>query len=405
MNSEVRILRDLAERFKQASLDPKQDKKRVLWEDHHSLKKVWIPVIVYMGDWDALGSEILADLECKDPVYREAEFKLKCALFKYEADDDQVIEPWIGMGPYFLSSGWGVEYDRDKPDSASGAYNINAVIQSKEDMCKLIMPGHAIDEQKLKASAEKAEEAIGDIITIDRNRGNAYLTFSGDISTTLGQLLGMEGLMRLLYDDPDLLHELAKFLYEGISKIYDATDEAKDWTLTTWTNHAMPYCAAFPRPKPLTPTESRKIWGFFSAQEFALISPKMHEEFLLRYQLPLMERFGLISYGCCEDLTNKIDMLKQIPNLRRIGISPWADIAKCAEQIQDKYVFSWRPNPATNVCYGWDPDLIRKTTDEALKQASGCIVDIMLKDVQTLQGENWRVAEWVKIIREIAAKY
>ena len=47
----------------------------------------------------------------------------------------------------------------------------------------------------------------------------------------------------------------------------------------------------------------------------------MHEEFLFRYQLPIMEQAGLVAYGCCEDLTCKIDMLRQIPNLRRIAVS------------------------------------------------------------------------------------
>ena len=69
------------------------------------------------------------------------------------------------------------------------------------------------------------------------------------------------------------------------------------------------------------------------------------EEFLLRYQLPILEKFGLVSYGCCEDLTRKIDMLRRIPNLRRIGIAPAADVAKCAEQIGRDYVLSYRPSP------------------------------------------------------------
>ncbi|GAI58840.1 unnamed protein product [marine sediment metagenome] len=51
------------------------------------------------------------------------------------------------------------------------------------------------------------------------------------------------------------------------------------------------------------------------------------------------DKFGLVAYGCCEDLTYKVDMLRQIPNLRRIAVPPFADAAKCAEQIGRDYVF------------------------------------------------------------------
>ena len=110
MDNDISILRDLAHKLKAAGMDPKQDEKRALWKTHHDLKKTKVPIIVYMGAWDALGSEILNEdsIKCTDPIYREAEFKLRKALFKYEVDDDEVIEPWITMGPYFLSSGCSV---------------------------------------------------------------------------------------------------------------------------------------------------------------------------------------------------------------------------------------------------------------------------------------------------------
>ena len=42
----------------------------------------------------------------------------------------------------------------------------------------------------------------------------------------------------------------------------------------------------------------------------AWISPAQHEEFVLNYQLRLLERCGLNSYGCCESYDHKFDMLK-----------------------------------------------------------------------------------------------
>ncbi len=139
-----------------------------------------------------------------------------------------------------------------------------------------------------------------------------------------------------------------------------------------------------------------------AAQEFTAVSPAMHEEFLLQYQLPIMEKFGLTAYGCCEDLTNKIDILRQIPNLRRIAVSPFADAPRCAEQIGTDYVISYRPSPADMVSYGWDTDRIRRILTRDLTACKGTHIDITLKDVETVESDPNRVRNWVQLTREIA---
>jgi len=131
----------------------------------------------------------------------------------------------------------------------------------------------------------------------------------------------------------------------------------------------------------------------------------MHDEFMYRYQMPILEHFGLVAYGCCEDLTNKIDMVRQLPNLRRIAVVPMADVAKSAELIGTDYVFSWRPNPADVMCCGFDRDRIRRIIREGMQAAKDCIVDITLKDVQTIEHEPWRLREWVRLVRDITDDY
>ncbi|MBN1556673.1 MAG: hypothetical protein JW951_00845, partial [Lentisphaerae bacterium] len=108
-------------------------------------------------------------------------------------------------------------------------------------------------------------------------------------------------------------------------------------------------------------------------------------------------------YGCCEDLTHKIDMLRGIPNLRRIAVSPFADAARCAEQIGGDYVLSYRPSPADMVSYGFDPDRIRGILRPDLDacRANGCHVDITLKDVETVEGDPGRARRWTALTREI----
>ena len=122
---------------------------------------------------------------------------------------------------------------------------------------------------------------------------------------------------------------------------------------------------------------------------------------MFQYQRPIMEHFGLVHYGCCEDLTRKIDMLRRVPNLRRIAVSPFADAARCAEQIGSDYVLSYRPSPADMVSYGFDPERIRSILGRDLTACRGCHVDVTLKDVETVQGDSGRVRNWVGLTREV----
>jgi hypothetical protein len=129
----------------------------------------------------------------------------------------------------------------------------------------------------------------------------------------------------------------------------------------------------------------------------------MFYEFMLQYQIPIMANFGLAAYGCCEDLTHKIRVLRRIPNLRRIAVAPAANVAKCAEQIGQDYILSYRPSPTDMVGYGFDPARIRRILRRDLQACNGCHVDITLKDVETVQGDPDRIRKWVQIVREETA--
>ena len=50
---------------------------------------------------------------------------------------------------------------------------------------------------------------------------------------------------------------------------------------------------------------TRDMWGFGESQETVGVSPAMFGEFIFPYQLPLLERFGLNCYGCCEPLDKR----------------------------------------------------------------------------------------------------
>ena len=210
----------------------------------------------------------------------------------------------------------------------------------------------------------------------------------------------------MMVDNPEWLHQIVGFMSDGVLTTHNEAEAAGDWRLCNHQNQAMPYAQELPDPEANSESVNRdKLWGYCASQEMAQVSPEMHDEFILRYQLPIIEKFGLVAYGCCEDLTYKIDMLRKIPNLRRIAVTPWADVRKCAEQIGSDYVFSWRPSPAEMICSGFEPDYIRKVVRNAMEASKGCHVDITLKDVQTVQHHPENLKEWVKIVRDITDNY
>jgi hypothetical protein len=147
----------------------------------------------------------------------------------------------------------------------------------------------------------------------------------------------------------------------------------------------------------------RNLWATCASQIFAEVSPAMHEEFSLQHERRFLERFGLVCYGCCEPLHKKVGILtRNLPNLRRIAVTPWADIDEAAAAIQDRYIYAWRPNPSIVSGPGWDPQAARRQIRDALNRTRGCRVEIILKDMLTCGREPRRLMEWAAIAREEA---
>lgn len=405
-----RILRDLAERYAELAAQPIQDERRRLWTAHYSLRSERPMVLVTYGYHNVWARELFGDdtLCCEDPFYRAHERNLRMALFHETIGDDYISEPWITQGAAGKGNGdifggaWGLPSSRTHSGQEGGAWKGHAPIQTWDDFRRLSPPRHHVDEEATARLVDRLHEAVGDVLEVNVDRGPVLRGFGGDISTTLGGLRGIEQFMLDMYESPHQLHELLAFLRDGILANQQEAEDAGHWTLACHQNQAMPYCDELPPPRANSePCGRAQLWGFFAAQEYTLVSPKLHDEFLFQYQLPIMAKFGLTHYGCCEDLTRKIDMLRQAPNLRSIAVTPRADVAACAEQIGGDYVLSWRPNPADMVCCGFDEPKIRRIIGDGLRAARGCHVTIHLKDIETVEGDPARLGRWARLVRDV----
>ena len=100
----------------------------------------------------------------------------------------------------------------------------------------------------------------------------------------------------------------------------------------------------------------------------------------------------------------KFPILKrEMKNLRRIAVTPWANLQSCAEQLGSDYVMSWRPSPTDMVSFGFDEESVKKTVREAFKTAgrNKNHIDVTLKDVETVSGKLDYVKKFVRAIREV----
>ena len=407
---DVQIIRSLAERYAEIAARPIQDERRELWRAHNSFDTPRPLILATYGYHNVWCREVFGEntLECEEPFFRAHERALRMAIFHDQIGDDLIAEPWITQGASHRTRGgwtgvWGVDSEIAQTGMEGGAFKVTGPpIRDWAEMARMVAPKHDIDEDATRRNVERIREAVDGIIQVDATRGPVLWGFLADISTSLAYLRGLEQIMVDMYESPAQLRELLAFMRDGILADQQQAEDAGDLSLTCGHNQAQIYSRELEDPVANSGPRKRKdLWGFFAAQEFTLISPAFHDEFLYQYQLPIMDHFGLTHYGCCEDLTRKIDMLRQARNLRSIAVTPVAELAQCAEQIGEDYIISWRPNPTDMVCSAWDEDRIRRIIGENLRAARGTHFHLHLKDIETVQGDPARLRRWVDAVRSV----
>ena len=400
------ILRDLARQYRDVCNSDRNKEARLLWRDHNSLKSARPPVYCMVFFATHMEEEIetgIPHLETSEDLH-EIEYWFRTRMWASTIPDDTVYDPWYPVEAVRqkASAGyWGIERKKQY-DEVSRSWRNFSVLKTIEDLENLEATPHVVLDGN-PPEARVAREIFGDILPVHVNRSTVYPIWGGtDLSEEAGALIGLEEMLYLPYDNPEFLHKLMAFMRDSVLENLEQGEAAGDWSLAENQNYSMPpHTHELPEPEEESyGARLKDLWFFTHAQEFETVSPEMHEEFLLNYQMPIMEKFGLVNYGCCETLDHKIDILRKIPNLRRICVGPTANLKNCADQIGKDYIVSWRPNPATMVSSGFDPDNIRKIIRQALKDSRGCSIEVMLKELMTVEGDLSRLFKWTEIANE-----
>jgi len=397
------ILRDLASRVAEIASLSVQAERRELWRKHNDLRPTKPMILVFPeGAWEELLPEEC--LRCEGKEARRIEWVLRSRIYYHEHfQDDTVIErEWV-VQKVIHDSGWGVEARHIPSPTARGAWAFDPVIHDPSDLERLHFPEIVYDKEETEQKLAEAQELFGDILDV-KLKGMAHISFH--LMSLYTGWRGLREMMTDMYLRPQMVHDAMSFLEEGhrnvLRQYVDQNLLSVNNDNTYQSSGGNGYTSELPRPG-FDPDRVRPcdMWASAESQEMAQVGPKQHAEFVLQYEKRLLEPFGLSGYGCCDDLTLKLDDVFTIPNIRRISISPFADVDRCAPKLRGDYIFSWKPHPA-HLVGQFNEEMVRRYIRHTLEvaQRHGCVLEMILKDTHTCEHHPERFDRWTRIARQ-----
>ncbi|MDR2570742.1 MAG: hypothetical protein LBD23_10680 [Oscillospiraceae bacterium] len=387
-SNEKNILRELASQYAKIATEARQQEIRKRMRNLNDLKNVRPIVLMDEIPWHELNIDDRLTCKCSDPLAVEMETYFRRALLQYDYFPcDRLYEYCYILYKTILNDGGGIgekaKIVKVDDDNYIVSHCYEDQLRDEDDIEKLGRPLLRVDTALDAERKSAAEEVLAGILPV-RLQGiwNSFAPWDmiprlhGGVTTVFMDLM----------DRPDFMHAIMRRMTENKQSAMEQYEALGLLDAEQTIIHCTPaLCSDIPSADDTGGNYRLKdIWMRSTAQMFSDVSPQLHKEFEFDYQFPLFEKCGLVYYGCCEALHNKIDLLKVVPNLRKVGVSPWADVRSCAEQLGKDYVLSLKPNPAA-VAIKTEPDVVRAELSIALEaiRDNDCRADIVLKDTST----------------------
>ena len=399
-------LQNLSKELAYISALPVQKEKAELWRRLNRLEQVRPMVLLQNGTWHETGDQI--KLETEDEFARGQERSLRTTLYHWEhMCDDHVYEAKIYSPIVVRSTGMGISTDATRPNHEFGAAKYNPVIDDNAEPTMIPMPTVTVDLEATEQNYQRLCDIYDDILTVEK-RGVAGYGFA--IMDQFIQWRGLQNTFTDMIDRPEWVHSWMERMTQWHLSRLDQHEKLNILSLNNGNNGVGSGGLGFTDELPQADFDgahvrSVDLWGHATTQIFSEVSPTMHDEFALNYEKRFLERFGLSNYGCCEPLDKKLDIVKTIPNVRRVSMSPWVDVERGAEKLGKNYIFSYKPNPAIIGMEKWDVEFAREHLRDALEKTRGCVTEVIMKDLHSCRREPRRMWEWVDIAMQLAEEY
>jgi len=415
------IIGELARQVAEIAALPVQQETIRLWKALNALRPVRPMVMIDQVPWHEMNVADELTVRSQDDFARSLETRLRRTLYAWNhMRADMVVEPFIDLRMVLGDTGFGID-TKDVTavtDPASDVLSHRYVDQLKDDadIARIRAPRMELDAAATARVEDQAADLLGGNLGVRMEGYDPWFRL-WDIIT------GWHSPEACLYDlalRPDFIHRLMRRLTEAHMTMLDDVEarglmcrpQSLIHCTGAWTDElpaaGHPGTACGPPARPSAPPwpaaaagdparpRARDVWTAGMAQIFSAVSPAMHKEFEIDYAAPWYARFGLGYYGCCEPLHQKIDIIRLLPNVRKISMSPWVDVEQGAERIGPDYVFSRKPSPAF---LAWDSyDLAAVEADLRATLAAcarhGCPVELILKDISTVRYHPDRLWQW-----------
>jgi hypothetical protein len=409
---DTEILRRLASELAGYAALPIHAEKARLWQELNDLRSsrpmVWINEI----PWHEMNVDDELTLRTEDPWAQDQERELRRTLYQWRhLPGDMILSDHLACPLAIHSTDFGIVEDvevariDDANDIVSREFHIQ--IRDFEDLEKIRLPQVTHNEAATEFRYQAMCQVYEGILPV-RKTGQTHIWYTP--WDYLIRWWGVEEAMLDLVQRPDLVHA-------GVDRMVDAwmveldQFEAQDLLSLDANNTRIGsggygYTEALPG-KPFDPDHVRahNMWGCSNAQIFSEVSPQMRWEFAVEHDMRWLTRWGLTYYGCCEPLDKSIDVIRRIPNLRKVSTTPWADTVRMVEQVGTDLVLSRKPNPAVFATDEWHPERARRELRDFLEKARGCHVELIMKDISTVRYQPQRLWEWATIAMEEAQAF
>jgi len=406
MTRDEQILRPLAQAYAQAAAEPRNAARRALHIASNDLRMIRPVVALDEIPWEQMDFDGSLTCHCGDGDLRGLERWMRRELFKYKHfPADMILRPYVGVGKAVHSTGIGME-SKDHTLASGHATSIISheyedQLEDEEALERIHPPVLTYDEDATRAAWTKLGEAVGDILPVRITGATQCGVASWD---DISRYRGVTPILMDLLDRPEYSHAIIEKITQCKESELAQREALGLLDSDGYLLHCTPWLTDdLPKPKDGVVTREN-IWGRGTAQIFGSVSREMHDEFDIEYMKRTVGTCGLVYYGCCEPLHNKIDLVEKIPHLRKIGVTPWADVNIAAEIIGGRYVVSNKPNPAAVAVPVLNEDALRRelgTILDACKRHGVRGLDITLKDISTCCNRPENIFRWEQIAMEM----
>jgi hypothetical protein len=424
------VLRELGSRVAEIAALPVQQETISGWKAVNGLRAHRPMVALDQLPWHELADDPLLATECADPFNRGLEIDLRRTLYRWEhIRADMVVEPELLIPKVIRIDGFGIEM-HEETTSLDARNNVVShhffdQLANEEDAYKIRAPKVWLDAETTARIEAQAHEIFDGILPV-RLQGwvpstnqwaglesqpetralvhdwpDELLAGGANFWDTITFWRSVDAVLIDLVDRPEHLHRIMSRLVDAYLSMLDQMEDqgllgasmATVHCTPAWTDE-LPH-AGFDPAKP----RAEDLWTMGMAQVFTSASPAMFDEFEIPHTSRWYERFGLGYYGCCDVLDRRIDLIRKVPHVRKISISPWADANRAADTIGRDFVMSRKPNPALLAMDTWDPGAVEaelRATIETCRRTDTPL-ELILKDVSTIRNEPRRLWEWVEV--------